>query len=63
MRLHSRIGHTFGVRFPLIVAAVMALPARPCLLGGEMIVSDASGLNCDSRVAGGSCVPETDMPR
>jgi len=44
MQAYSRNGHTFGHRFPLIVAAVIALPARSCLLDGEAIVSDASGL-------------------
>jgi len=42
--LYSRNGHDFGKRFPLIVAAVAALPARSCLIDGEAIVSDASGL-------------------
>jgi bifunctional non-homologous end joining protein LigD len=32
MRLYSRNGQTFGMRFPLVVAAVMALPVRSCLL-------------------------------
>ena len=30
MRLYSRNGHTFGMRFPRVVTAVMALPARSC---------------------------------
>jgi ATP-dependent DNA ligase len=39
-----RSGHDFSERFPLIVAAVMALPARSCLLEGEAMVSDDAGL-------------------
>jgi len=44
VRFYTRNGHDFADRFPLIVAAVMALPARSCLLDGEAIVSDESGL-------------------
>jgi ATP-dependent DNA ligase len=44
VRLYSRNGYDFGKRFPLIVAAVAALPARSCLLDGEAVVSDDNGL-------------------
>jgi bifunctional non-homologous end joining protein LigD len=44
VRLYTRNGHEFGKRFPLIVTAVAALPARSCLVDGEAIVSDESGL-------------------
>jgi ATP-dependent DNA ligase len=33
VRLYSRNGHTFGMHFPLVVAAIMALPMRSCLNG------------------------------
>jgi bifunctional non-homologous end joining protein LigD len=44
VRLYTRNGHDFTARFPLIVAAIAALPARSCLIDGEVIVSDDSGL-------------------
>jgi ATP-dependent DNA ligase len=44
VRLYTRNRHDFANRFPLIVAAVAALPARSCLIDGEAIVSDESGL-------------------
>jgi ATP-dependent DNA ligase len=44
VRLYTRNGHDFAARFPLIVAAITALPVRSCLLDGEAIVSDDSGL-------------------
>jgi bifunctional non-homologous end joining protein LigD len=44
LRLHIRNGNDFSKRFLLVVASVMALPARSCLIDGEAIVSDASGL-------------------
>jgi ATP-dependent DNA ligase len=44
VRLYTRGGHDFTARFPLIVAAVAALPALSCLIDGEAIVSDAAGL-------------------
>jgi bifunctional non-homologous end joining protein LigD len=34
VRLYTRGGHDFTARFPLIVAAVAALPARSCLIDG-----------------------------
>src|ERR1700739_4497776 len=44
VRLFSRIGHDFTSRFPLLAAAVMALPAHSFLIDGEAIVTDESGL-------------------
>jgi ATP-dependent DNA ligase len=44
VRLFTRNGHDFGKRFPLVVTAVAALPARSCLIDGEVIVSDDAGL-------------------
>jgi bifunctional non-homologous end joining protein LigD len=40
VRVLTRNGNDFAERFPLIVAAVTALPARSCLIDGEAIVSD-----------------------
>jgi bifunctional non-homologous end joining protein LigD len=34
VRLFTRGGHDFTARFPLIVAAVTALPVRSCLIDG-----------------------------
>jgi ATP-dependent DNA ligase len=44
VRLYTRNGNDFPARFLLIVASVMALPVRSCLIDGEAIVSDDSGL-------------------
>jgi ATP-dependent DNA ligase len=44
VRLYSRNCYDFSKRFPLIVAAIATLPARSCLIDGEAIVSDGSGL-------------------
>jgi bifunctional non-homologous end joining protein LigD len=44
VRLRTRNGNDFTKRFPLVVAAVATLPARSCLIDGEAIVSDDSGL-------------------
>ena len=44
VRLYTRNGHDFSKRFPLIVAAMAMLPVRSCLIDGEAIVSDDSGL-------------------
>ena len=42
--LYTRNGNDFTRRFPLVLAAVATLPARSCLIDGEAIVSDDSGL-------------------
>jgi ATP-dependent DNA ligase len=44
VRLYTRNGNDFTKRFPLVVAAVAALPVRSCLIDGEAIVSDETGL-------------------
>ena len=44
VQLITRNGNDFTKRFPLIVAAVAALPVRSWLIDGEAIVSDDSGL-------------------
>ena len=45
MRLITRNGYDFSERFPLILAAVEALPARSCVVDGEAIACDARGLS------------------
>ncbi len=45
VRLYSRNGHDFSERFPLIVAAIEALPARSCVVVSEAIACDAKGLS------------------
>ncbi len=42
--LHTRKGFDFADRFPMATAAVAALPVRSCLIDGEAIVCDATGL-------------------
>jgi bifunctional non-homologous end joining protein LigD len=44
VRLISRNGNDLTSRFPLIATAVAALPARSCLIDGEAIVRDKTGL-------------------
>lgn len=45
VRLITRNGYDFSERFPLIVAAVGALPARSCVIDGEAIACDENGLS------------------
>jgi ATP-dependent DNA ligase len=45
VRLITRNGHDFSGRFPLILAAVAALPARSCVVDGEAIACDEKGLS------------------
>jgi bifunctional non-homologous end joining protein LigD len=45
VRLITRNGYDFSERFPLILAAVEALPARSCVVDGEAIACDARGLS------------------
>ncbi len=45
VRLITRNGHDFSGRFPLIVTAIAALPARSCVLDGEAIACDERGLS------------------
>src|SRR6516164_9062063 len=44
VRLFTRHGNDFTSRFPLIAMAVAKLPVRSCLIDGEAIVCDESGL-------------------
>jgi bifunctional non-homologous end joining protein LigD len=44
VRLLTRKGNDFSRRFPLVVAALAALPVRSCLIDGEAIVTDQKGL-------------------
>ena len=44
IRLITRNGNDFTNRFPIIVAAVTALPARSFLIDGEAIVTNSDGL-------------------
>jgi bifunctional non-homologous end joining protein LigD len=44
VRLLTRNGHDFTGRFPLIAAAVAALPVQSCLIDGEAIACDDNGL-------------------
>jgi bifunctional non-homologous end joining protein LigD len=44
VRLITRNGNDFTRRFPLAAAAVTALPAHSCLIDGEAIVCDETGL-------------------
>jgi bifunctional non-homologous end joining protein LigD len=43
--LFTRSGYNFAGRFPTIVAAIASLPVRSCLIDGEAIVVDESGLS------------------
>jgi ATP-dependent DNA ligase len=44
LRLITRNGNDFTRRFPLAAAAVAALPVQSCLIDGEAIVTDKTGL-------------------
>jgi bifunctional non-homologous end joining protein LigD len=44
VRLLTRKGNDFSRRFPQVVAAMTALPARSCLIDGEAIVCNERGL-------------------
>jgi ATP-dependent DNA ligase len=43
-RLITRNGFDFAKRFPLVAEAIVALPARSCVIDGEAIACDESGL-------------------
>jgi bifunctional non-homologous end joining protein LigD len=45
VRLITRNGNDFAGRFPLIIAAVAALPARSCVVDGEAIACEKNGLS------------------
>ena len=44
VRLITRSGNDFSSRFPFIAMAIRKLPVRSCLIDGEAIVCDESGL-------------------
>src|SRR5262245_34402946 len=44
VRLFTRNGHDWRARFPLIVAATIALRVRSCLIDGEAVCCDENGL-------------------
>src|SRR5262249_16234450 len=44
VRLLTRNGYDWSERFPLIVAAPIALKVRSCLIDGEAVACDADGL-------------------
>jgi bifunctional non-homologous end joining protein LigD len=44
VRLITRNGYDFTERYPLIVAAVISLPAESCILDGECIVVNEDGV-------------------
>ena len=43
-RLISRKGKDLTYRFPLAVQAIAELPVNSCIIDGEAIISDATGL-------------------
>ena len=45
VRLSTRNGYDFSERFPLIVAAIVALPVHSCAVDGEAIACDKNGLS------------------
>src|SRR5262245_61245438 len=45
VRLFTRNGNDWRARYPLIVAAVAALKVRSCLIDGEAVCCDESGLS------------------
>ena len=44
IRLLTRHGHDWGARYPLIMEAVNRLKVRSCLIDGEAVACDGSGL-------------------
>ena len=44
VRLVTRNGYDFADRFPLVTAAIEELPVKSCIIDGEAIVCDDSGL-------------------
>jgi bifunctional non-homologous end joining protein LigD len=45
VRLFTRNGYDFTVRFPKIAVAVAGLPVESCVIDGEAIVVDRQGLS------------------
>ena len=63
VRLFTRNGFDFALRFPRIVEAIESLPARSCYIDGEAIVVDASGLSVfDLCVTGNTTAPLYSAP-
>ena len=58
VRLISRHGNVFTARFPLVVAAVTAVPAHSFLIDGEAIATNDDGLAVCSILSAG-CVMAT----
>jgi bifunctional non-homologous end joining protein LigD len=52
VRLISRKGNDLTERFPFIAMAVRSLPVRSCLIDGEAIVTDKSGLAVSELIRG-----------
>jgi bifunctional non-homologous end joining protein LigD len=44
VRLLSRKGKDLTYRFPLLVQAIAELPVNSCIIDGEAIITDATGL-------------------
>src|SRR5262245_35743150 len=44
IELFTRNGHDWTYRYPLVVMAVQTLPARSCLLDGELVVTRPDGV-------------------
>ena len=44
VRLITRAGNDFSSRFPFIIEAITALPARSLMIDGEAIVTNGDGL-------------------
>ena len=60
LRLITRSGNEFSDRFPFIAMAVNELPVRSCLIDGEAIVCDETGLavfDLIRRQRAGECSP------
>ena len=57
VRLVTRNGYDFADRFPLIVEAIAALPVHSCVVDGEAIAVDETGLSVFGliRYRGGPC--------
>jgi bifunctional non-homologous end joining protein LigD len=45
VQLVTRAGNNFASRFPLITAAIAALPVRSCVVDGEAIACNENGLS------------------
>jgi bifunctional non-homologous end joining protein LigD len=52
VQLLTRKGNDFSSRFPQIIAALTALPTRSCLVDGEAIVRNESGLGLFDLIRG-----------